>query len=411
MTVVMSVCSYFLLKSSLEPQEDTQYDTSISFPKYIPPEVIIKPQKTWHSYNIQQGTTLSMIFKELNLPVKTLYEILKLGKITKPLESIRPNTSFEYALNDKLELIQLEYQINHQKKLQVTLVENKFVAKTINTQIEQRLHYSSGTIQSTLSHATTKAGLSNKLTIEMASILGWNINFKKDLRPGDTFTIMYEDFYAGDTKVKNGSILAIQFLNKNKLYQAVRFTRPNGSHEYFKANGQSLRTAFIRRPVKYTRISDHFNTKRKHPILKIVRKHAGTDYAAPQGTPIVAAGDGVISFIGRKGGYGRAIKIRHGHIYASFYAHLSKYNKNIKKGIKVNKGDVIGYVGKSGLADGPHLHYEFHIRGKQVDPEKVQLPMTRSLYGKEKKQFLKLALPIQAQLALYHRAYLNKKIA
>ncbi|NQY43608.1 MAG: peptidoglycan DD-metalloendopeptidase family protein [Legionellales bacterium] len=347
---------------------------------------------------------LTTIFNQLNIPMKTLYEIINLGKITKPLANLRPNTTLEYALDHDGKLIQIDYSISPKQKLTIALDGEKYIARIINTQIEKRIHYASAIISSSLSNAANKAGLTEKTIMDIVNIFSWDINFKKDIRPGDSFTVIYEDHYAGDTKIRDGKILAVRFSNRGKIHEAIRHTFQNGTSQYYSPAGRSLKPAFIRRPLKYTRISSPFKARRKHPILGIIRPHPGVDYAAPYGTPIKASGNGKISYLGRKGGYGRTIMIKHGRQYTTLYAHLSKYAKNIYRGKRVTKGDIIGYVGKSGLADGPHLHYEFWIKGKKVNPETVKLPMASSLTGIERTRFKSASKPLISQLALYDSA-------
>ncbi len=404
-SLAMSICSYFLLEASIEPNIERTFETPLTItPKKNFQPQRIEPEIIWHSFNITTGMNLTTIFNELKLPNKVLYEIINLGKITKPLASLKPNTTIEYAIDKDSKLIQMDYALSAKKKLAISLEGEKYVAKIINTQIEKRIHYASAKIDSSLSTAANKAGLTKKIIMEIVNIFSWNINFKKDIRPGDSFTVIYEDHYAGDTKIRDGSIIAIRFSNKGKIHEAVKHIFKNGSSQYFKPNGKSLRQAFMRRPLKYTRISSPFKAKRKHPILGIVRPHPGVDYAAPYGTRIKASGDGVISYLGRKGGYGRTIIIKHGRRYTTLYAHLSKYAKRIYRGKPIRKGDIIGFVGKSGLADGPHLHYEFWIKGKKVNPETVRLPMTSSLTGHERTRFLSASRPLMAQLSLYDSA-------
>lgn len=404
-SIVMSFFSYILLQSPpSEEQNDNLNQTSATSTTTIieedPPHA---PEILWYSYNIKKGMNLTTIFQKLNLPKSALYEIINLGKITKPLGNLRQNTAIEYALDKDGNLVQMDYTISPQKKLSVYLEDEKFQARIISTKLERRIHYTTAVIDANLSTAGKKAGLTRKMILAVADIFSWNINFQRDLRPGDSLTVIYEDFYAGDTKVREGSILAVRLYNKNKLHEAIRHTFADGHTQYFKPNGHSLRQAFIRRPLKYTRISSHFHASRKHPILGIVRKHPGVDYAAPLGTPIKAAGDGVVTYLGRKGGYGRTVMLRHGHLYTTLYAHLSKYASHLHKGKTVRKGDIIGYVGKSGLATGPHLHYEFWVKGNRVNPETVKLPLTEPLRGQEKKRFLASAKPLLNQLALYDK--------
>ncbi|MDX1654764.1 MAG: peptidoglycan DD-metalloendopeptidase family protein, partial [Candidatus Competibacteraceae bacterium] len=239
---------------------------------------------------------------------------------------------------------------------------------------ETRTALSSGIIRGSLYQTAIRAGLSDKLIMELAEIFGWDIDFALDIRPGDRFAIVYEEQYLDGDKVGDGHILAAEFTNRGKNYRAVRYTTPSGKVHYYTPEGKTMRQAFLRTPVDFRRISSHFQPKRWHPVLGVKRPHMGTDYAAPTGTPIKAAGDGVVAFIGRKGGYGNAIILQHGKRYSTLYGHMSGFAESLKRGSKVEQGQVIGYVGMTGLATGPHLHYEFRIDGRHVNPVTVELP-------------------------------------
>lgn len=408
--IITGVISYLLLSSSI-----TDDLTEINEQEVIlnEPIAIVSPHTPdilWHNYHIKPGNNLTYIFKQLDLSTNELYKILQLGDIVKPLTKLRANTSLEYAVNQAGNLVQMIYPISPQKKLSITSIDGKFNAKIINTQIEKRVHHTNFTIDNSLLGSGIRAGIPRKIIIDVMTIFKDQIDFNKELRSGDSVTIIYEDFYCGDNKINNGTVLAARLYNRNTLYEAMQYKTASGQIRYFTPNGESLQQAFIRRPLQYKRISSQFNNGRKHPILGIIRKHNGVDYAAPVGTPIKAASDGIISYVGRKGGYGRTLIIKHGKKYTTLYAHLSKYASRIKKGQKVRKGEVIGYVGNSGLATAPHLHYEFWVNGQRVDPEKVKLPFAEPLTGKDKQKFLMLAQALHTQLAMYDNKHNNKNI-
>jgi murein DD-endopeptidase MepM/ murein hydrolase activator NlpD len=210
--------------------------------------------------------------------------------------------------------------------------------------------------------------------MDLVSIFGWDIDFSLDIRRGDRFGIVYEELYKDDVKIRNGRILSAEFINNGKTYRAVYYTDPSGNSDYYAPDGRSMRKAFLRSPVKFSRISSRFSNKRWHPVLSKWRSHKGVDYAAARGTPVRASGDGKITFAGRKGGYGRLVVIRHGGRYTTAYGHLHRYAKGARSGKKVKQGQIIGYVGSSGLATGPHLHYEFRVNGVHRNPLTVKLP-------------------------------------
>jgi murein DD-endopeptidase MepM/ murein hydrolase activator NlpD len=238
------------------------------------------------------------------------------------------------------------------------------------------------------------------MTMELAGIFGWDIDFALDIRKGDQFTVLYEELYLDGERIGNGDILAAEFINQGRRYQAVRYTDAGGKTDFYSLDGKSMRKAFLRTPVEFSRISSGFSLGRKHPILNKIRAHKGVDYAAATGTPIKATSNGKIVHRGKKGGYGNTIIIQHGTKYSTLYAHMSKFRGGLKTGSHVKQGQVIGYIGSSGLATGPHLHYEFRVDGVHRDPLKVKLPGSEPLDSKYLADFSRKAESLLAQLDL-----------
>lgn len=234
--------------------------------------------------------------------------------------------------------------------------------------------------------------------MQLANIFAWDIDFALNLREGDQFSVIYEKLYINNQFIGPGKILAAKFINRGKSITAVRYKNPEGKVSYYTSGGDSMRKAFLRTPIDFARISSHFNLKRRHPVLNRIRAHKGVDYAARTGTPIKSAGDGKITYRGRKGGYGRVVIIQHGQKYSTLYAHMSKYRKGQSKGSRVKQGQVIGYVGKSGLASGPHLHYEFRVNGVHRNPLTVTLPNANPIQKKYKADFLAKSKVLLEQL-------------
>jgi murein DD-endopeptidase MepM/ murein hydrolase activator NlpD len=246
--------------------------------------------------------------------------------------------------------------------------------------------------------------MSEPLILAFAEIFRWDVDFALDIQPQDSFTVLYEERFLDGEKVGDGDILAAEFVNHGKMYRAVRYIDSEGNNQYFTPEGRSMRQTFLRSPVDFRRISSRFRPERWHPILGVKRPHRGVDYAAATGTPIWAAGDGKIAFIGTKGGYGKTIILQHGSRYSTLYGHLSRFHKGLKIGSQVRQGDVIGYVGMTGLATGPHLHYEFRIDGKHVNPITVKLPRPLLLNGKQLAEFRRQTAPLIAQLNTHQNA-------
>jgi murein DD-endopeptidase MepM/ murein hydrolase activator NlpD len=238
------------------------------------------------------------------------------------------------------------------------------------------------------------------MIMQLAHIFGWDIDFALNIRNGDSFSVIYQEDYLNGKKLNDGPILAAEFINQGHVYRAIRYTDPTGNSDYYDPSGKSMRKAFLRTPVEFTRISSGFTMGRFHPILNKIRAHKGVDYAAPTGTPIKATGDGKITFRGRKGGYGNVVILQHGARYSTLYGHMSKFRGGLAVGSRVRQGQVIGYVGMTGLATGPHLHYEFRIDGVHRDPLRVKLPGAEPLGNKYRDDFNSKAKALIAKLDL-----------
>ena len=234
--------------------------------------------------------------------------------------------------------------------------------------------------------------------MDMASVFGYDIDFAQDIRQGDEFDVIYEQKVANGKVVGTGNILSARFTNRGKTYTAVRYTNKQGNSSYYTADGNSMRKAFIRTPVDFARISSRFSMGRKHPILNKIRAHKGVDYAAPRGTPIKAAGDGKVLLAGRRGGYGNTVIIQHGNTYRTLYGHMQGFAKGVQTGGTVKQGQVIGYIGTTGLSTGPHLHYEFRVNGVHRNPLTVKIPAAQPLAKKYRVAFQKISAPLQTKL-------------
>jgi len=244
--------------------------------------------------------------------------------------------------------------------------------------------------------------------MDLAYIFGWDIDFALDIRKGDQFTLLYEEHFLDGEKVNEGAIIAAEFINQGNVYRAIRYTDTSGRSDYYSPDGLSMRKAFLRTPVDFRRISSRFGS-RKHPILNTLLLHKGVDYAAPKGTPIKASGDGKVSFVGVKGGYGRAVILTHGGRYSTLYAHMNSFKRGIKVGKRVKQGQVIGYVGNSGRATGPHLHYEFRVNGVHRNPLTVRLPNAQPIHSEDKEAFLQRTKSVLAQLQIFTRTSLASR--
>ena len=359
------------------------------------------PEHVWHDVKVRSGDSLAQLFKRNKLSPRELHRIMRLGKKTRALKNIQPGQLFKFRFDENQQLLEMVYQQNRFQSLRVKRAGDSYEASTLSRVAQKRKQHISGHINSSLFVDAKNAGMNAALIMELVSIFAWDIDFALDLRKGDNFSLLYEEHFLDGVKIKDGNILAAEFSNQGRIYRAIRYTDPKGRSNYYTPKGLSMRKAFLRTPVDFRRISSRFG-KRKHPVLNRIRLHKGVDYTAPRGTPVKASGDGKIIFRGRKGGYGKAIIIRHGGRYSTLYAHLNNYRRDLYSGKFVKQGQTIGYVGSTGRATGPHLHYEFRINGVHRNPLTVRLPNAAPINKTYKPAFKKHASSLLAQLESFN---------
>lgn len=369
-----------------------------------PADIAQSTEPTWYKATIQKGDTISSILTRYHVDGKDLKDILAIPEIKKYLRALTAGKVLEFSIDSDYRLQELTYQANATTAVLVTHSDTGLVAEIERKPIETRLIRANGKIQNTLSLAVKKAQLPEKMTVELAKIFSLQIDFAKDIRPGDRFKVVYEKDFVGNKEIRVGNLLAAEFTNKGRTYRAIRYVSPDGRVAYYTPEGKGLQKAFTRHPVRYSRISSSFNPGRLHPILQIRRPHWGVDFAAPSGTPVKASANGKINFSGRKGGYGNAIVIDHSHQVTTLYAHLKKIATGITPGKSVKQGQVIGYVGSTGLASGPHLHYEFKINGVAHNPLTVKLPASSSVPKVYLARFKRESKRLTAELDYSERA-------
>ncbi|AMZ74056.1 MULTISPECIES: peptidoglycan DD-metalloendopeptidase family protein [Pseudomonas] len=347
---------------------------------------------------VAKGDTLSTLFEKVGLPSTSVHEILASDKQAKQFTQLQRGQKLEFELNPDGQLTNLHTKLSDLESITLTKNDKGYVFNRVTAKPTVRSAYVHGVINSSLSQSAARAGLSHSLTMDMASVFGYDIDFAQDIRQGDEFDIIYEQKVVNGKSVGNGPILSARFTNRGKTYTAVRYTNKQGNSSYYTADGNSMRKAFIRTPVDFARISSKFSAGRKHPILNKIRAHKGVDYAAPRGTPIKAAGDGKVLLAGRRGGYGNTVIIQHGNTYRTLYGHMQGFAKGVKTGGTVKQGQVIGYIGTTGLSTGPHLHYEFQVNGVHVDPLGQKLPMADPIAKAERARFLAQSQPLMARM-------------
>lgn len=348
---------------------------------------------------VASGDSLSTVFARAGLTYQDVDQLIALGDSIEPLKTLHPGDEFAFRLSPEQNLMGLTYQIAPNKSLTVSRdAQDQLTAHEVVLPMETRLTTAEGTIDSSLYQSAIDTGLSANIVMQLADIFGWKIDFLKDVQNGDHFRIVYEEKFLKGKHISTGRVMAAQFTNHGKVFQAVRYTTPEGKVGYYEPNGASLERGFLRYPVEFSRISSRFNMHRMHPLYHKIRAHKGVDFAARTGTPIHAAGNGKIEFIGWQHGYGKVIKIKHDGGFETVYGHMSRFNTKIKKGSKVDMGETIGYVGMTGAATGPHLHYEFHVKGVYTDPLAAKLPEAHPIPSKYRKDFLVQTQPLVDQI-------------
>lgn len=351
-----------------------------------------------HSISVSNGDSLYSIFKSNGFQLADLAGIVKAGKGTSQLTRLVPGQRLDFHLTADNSVSQLIHYLDDTRTLHVRRNGVGYESKLVDVPLDRHMATAAGTIDASLFVAGQRAGLSNKIIMQLVEIFGWDVDFALDIRAGDRFAVVYEEFYKNGEKLKDGNILSAMFTNQGKTTRIVRYEYPDGRGAYFTPQGVSIRKAFLRSPVNYRRISSRFSLKRKHPKLHKFRAHRGVDYAAARGTPIKAAGDGKVEFIGYKGGYGKTVVLRHGAVYTTLYAHMSRFARRLRHGQRVSQGQTIGFIGSTGLATGPHLHYEFRVRGAHRNPLKVKLPTAAPIEKKYHQDFLVRTRDLVARL-------------
>ena len=347
---------------------------------------------------VGRNDTLDAIFRRMALDTADLAAIRQLPGIRQSLDFLKPGDAIKLTHADG-EIKELTRKVSETQTLKVVRQDDGFAAKMIDNPVQVRVRTASATIDSSLFQAAEAAEISDIVALKLANVFAWDIDFVLDIREGDRFTAVYEQIYQDGKYLRDGEILAAEFVNSGKVYRAVRFVTESGNASYYTPDGLPMRKAFLRAPVEFTRVSSVFNPHRMHPILNLIRGHMGTDYAAPTGTPVHAAGEGRVSFAGRRGGYGNALVLAHGHSVSTLYGHMSRFAKNIRAGTHVQQGEIIGYVGMTGLATGPHLHYEYLVNGVHKNPQTVQLPGAEPLRAEALQKFRDLTAPLLADLS------------
>jgi murein DD-endopeptidase MepM/ murein hydrolase activator NlpD len=395
-------------QTAIEDIEISTVIEEISLPQSLPNELLaletengFTSESFWQFEQVRRDDTLASVLNRLNINNQDAITFLRSHPDASALSSqLRPGRSIQAETNSLGELIQLEYEIDTANTLIVERIADSYRAYKSQIALESLPTLKSAEITSSLFAATDAASIPDQIAIQMAEIFSSEIDFHTDLRKGDHFNVVYESQYRGGQLVKSGLVLAAEFTNQGKTHRAIMYRNSEGQVSYYTPEGKSLHKSFLRSPLEFSRISSGFSMGRFHPVLQKLRAHKGVDFAAPTGTRIKASSDGIVSFIGVKGGYGNVVILKHQNNMSTLYGHLSRFAPGLRSGQKVSQGQIIGNVGMTGLATGPHLHYELLVNGRHVDPMKVALPTATSIAPKYRADFFARSTPLVAQLAL-----------
>lgn len=357
----------------------------------------------WRSERVQRGDTVAELLRRLNVEDAAASTYLRTASEAESFRKLAVDREVQAEINAAGGLVTLRYTGDEGAQVVIEKQGDGYATRILPAQLEKRLFVRTGEITTSLYAATDAAGMPEAAANQLAEIFSGDIDFHHDLRKGDKFTVMYEMVYSNGALVDTGNIQAAEFINQNQTYRAIHF-----QNDYYTAEGKSVRKAFLRSPIAFSRVSSGFTKSRFHPVLNKWRAHKGVDFAAPVGTKVKVTSDGVIASFGRRGGYGNVVMINHQGHFTTVYGHLSRFAKGLRRGQRVAQGDVIGYVGMTGLTSGPHLHYEFKVDGQQRDPLRVALPDAKPIDEANKAAFQSVADSFVARLDLLRDTNLAK---
>ncbi len=384
MLIIGSISIFYKSKQKIINFEETaQAETELN-------EVV--PIEQRYPYVIEPRATFSESLRKLDISPRDIHDIVVAAKPIKDLGRLHPGIRFQilHAPNEIGNLVSIRIKLSPQEVLLVQKELNTWVAEKITKQIQTKVATFRGLVKSSLWESALEAGMNPTIIAELAEIFAWQVDFSREVQVGDRWRLSVEEEFVKGESIGWGSILSAEYINGANTYTAILFRKEKEDMGYFAPDGTSLKRVFLKSPIQYGRISSRFSKRRFHPVLKVARPHNGVDYAAPTGTPIRAVGDGMIAFVGRSGGGGNVITVRHNSTYTTSYKHLSRFAKGLRKGSSVQQGQTIGYVGATGLASGPHLHFEFFVNGRYVDPLSQKFPTAEPIPPDKLVNFLEM---------------------
>lgn len=403
--ILMIVSAFALPGYEKGPEKPPLLEKPLALPK-AEMEGMAEPQAQpvskyeWLDVEVRKGDNLALLMENQGVSYAEVMRLLAAGPDAQKLTRLKPGQIMQIARDNEGQLLAVKMELDLENTLLVSRSGETFSAEIEHQPLTITLREAHGIIDDSLFMAGKEAGLSDNLIMKLADIFAWDVDFVLDIRSGDRFALVYEEVFKDGVKIRDGNVLAASFSNRGNVLNAARHTLKDGRVSYYTPEGRNMRKAFIRTPLDFTRISSKFTYNRPHPVLKgVTRPHRGVDYAAPTGTPVKVTGDGKVIFVGRNRGYGKHIIVQHGERYRTLYAHLNAYRKGMRKGKRVSQGQTIGYVGMTGLASGPHLHYEFRVDGVHRNPLTIKFPESSPLPESEKLAFSIRSTPVLGRLS------------
>ena len=385
---LITIIVLFAIGKSSDTQQKREIQTLVLNSEAVVNSV--EAVETWQQTELKSGDNLSRVFTRHSLSAADALAIA--SSAPKRVLNLQPGQIIKWQSSESNNVTRMRIETSPL----IAHVFERTIKGDYDYQLDEKVadrrpKFAHATIKSSLFLDGAKQDIPQSTLIELAGLFGWDIDFALDIRPDDEFSLIYEELFLDGERIGFGNILIAQFINRGREITAIRYEDGKGDAQYYDPSGHSMRKEFLRNPIDFARISSRFNLKRKHPVLNKFRAHRGTDYAARTGTPIKSTGDGKVIFAGRKGGFGNCVIVQHGSRYQTLYAHLSKFNRSARKGRRVKQGQVIGYVGSTGLATGPHLHFEFRVDGVHRDSLRIKLPKSRSIAKNQKSAYQAVA--------------------
>jgi len=393
--------------TNVEPIETTLTVRALATPAIAAAPAEARETPYWREERVRRGDTIGELLARAGIDDPELRSLVRSDPSARALYQLKPGQAVRVATDRDGAFVGLRFAPSSTQALTIRREGEALRAQREGAGVQTHVALKAGVITSSLFGAADAIGLPDAVTMALAEAFSGDIDFHHDLRRGDRFSVLYETLVVDGEPAGTGRVLAAEFENRGQVLRAFRWVAPDGSDDYYTEDGRTTRKAFLRSPMAFSRVTSGFSLARRHPIFDTWRAHKGVDYGAPTGTPIRATANGVVAFAGRQGGYGNVVILRHGGSHTTLYAHLSKFAKPAKAGARVSQGETIGYVGQTGWATGPHLHYEFRVADVPRNPQTVALPVAEPVPAAQRGAFAAAVAPAAEQLALARRLPAN----